>query len=60
MILDVIKYEGAIVDNRDPIDRKVILTDKAKPYRQRFFIDDEDQELIKRCKHMRARGIPSL
>lgn len=60
MTQDVITYEGAIVDNTDAIDRKVILTDKEKPYIQRFFVDDEDQELIERCKHMRALGIPSL
>jgi hypothetical protein len=60
MILDVIEYEGAIVDNTDPISRKVILTDMEKPYKQRFFVDDEDLELIDRCNHMRALGIPSL
>lgn len=60
MIQDVIEYDGAIVDNTDVIDRKVILTDQEKPYKQRFFVDDEDLELIERCKHMRALGIPSL
>jgi hypothetical protein len=60
MIQDVIKYDGAFVDNTDAIDRKVILIDQEKPYKQRFFVDDEDLELIERCKLMRDLGIPSL
>ena len=60
MIQDVLEYEGAIVDNTNAVDRKVVLTDKEEPYKQRFFVDDDDLELIERCKHMRELGIPSL
>ena len=60
MIQDVIKYDEAIVDNTNISDRKVILIDEEKTYKQRFFVDNEDLELIERCKYMRTLGIPSL
>ena len=40
-IRDVLLYENAIVDNNS-MTRIVILTDEEEPYKQKFFVDDED------------------
>lgn len=61
MTNDVINYDGAIVDNTDRDKRIVILTDQKGAYKQVFFpfVKDSDQELIERCRLMRALNIPS-
>lgn len=57
-IRDVYTYDGAIVDNTDSHKRIVILTDiKESPYKQIFFTQVSDFELIKRCQAMRDFGI---
>lgn len=58
---DVYSYDGAIVDNTDPVKRIVILTDiPGKAYKQLFFVDCSDSELIERCKQMRDLKINSF
>lgn len=49
----------AVIDKDSNEGTIVILCDKEEKYIQRFWMEETDEELVMRCRHMRTLGIES-